>query len=100
VSAGLQSRRLAAALARLPATHRDTLLLVAWGDLTYEQAAIALGVPVGTVRSRLSRARRTLRQALADADPLTAHDLPGVSSAPADSTQNGRTPEETRGDNR
>jgi RNA polymerase sigma factor (sigma-70 family) len=67
VSAGAQSRRLAAALARLPAVHRDALLLVAWGDLSYEQAAVALGVPVGTVRSRLSRARGKLRQALADA---------------------------------
>ncbi len=67
VSAGAESRRLAAALARLPAVHRDPLLLVAWGDLSYEQAAVALGVPVGTVRSRLSRARGKLRQALADA---------------------------------
>jgi hypothetical protein len=33
--------------------YRDPLLLVAWGDLSYEEAALALGVPIGTVRSRL-----------------------------------------------
>jgi RNA polymerase sigma-70 factor (ECF subfamily) len=66
VSAGGESRRLAAALAALPAGQRDALLLQAWGDLTYEQAAVALGVPIGTVRSRLSRARGRLRQALKD----------------------------------
>jgi RNA polymerase sigma factor (sigma-70 family) len=71
VSAGAESRRLAAALAGLPAGHRNALLLVAWGDLSYEQAAAALGVPVGTVRSRISRARGMLRQALGDASVPT-----------------------------
>ena len=71
------SRQLAAALARLPAGHRDTLLLVAWGDLTYEQAAVALAVPVGTVRARLSRARSALRRALGDTDPSGLRDEPG-----------------------
>jgi RNA polymerase sigma factor (sigma-70 family) len=69
VSADAASRGLADALARLPSAHRDMLLLMAWGDLSYEQAATALGVPVGTVRSRLSRARSKLRRALAEADP-------------------------------
>jgi RNA polymerase sigma-70 factor (ECF subfamily) len=68
VSADAASGRLADALARLPAAHRDALLLVAWGDLSYEEAASALGVPVGTVRSRLSRARSRLRRALGSAD--------------------------------
>ena len=68
VTAAGTARPLAAALARLPAAHRNALLLVAWGDLTYEQAATSLGVPVGTVRSRISRARARLRQALADQD--------------------------------
>jgi RNA polymerase sigma-70 factor (ECF subfamily) len=67
VSAGTESRRLAAALAGLPAGHRNALLLVAWGDLSYEQAAATLGVPVGTVRSRISRARGRLREALDEA---------------------------------
>jgi RNA polymerase sigma factor (sigma-70 family) len=69
VSAQAVRRELAAALARLPARHRDVLLLVAWADLGYEEAAQALGVPVGTVRSRLHRARRKVREALGGADP-------------------------------
>ncbi|HEV2373016.1 MAG TPA: RNA polymerase sigma factor [Streptosporangiaceae bacterium] len=67
-----QSRGLAIALAGLPAGHRDALLLVAWGDLSYEQAAVALRVPVGTVRSRLSRARAKLRQTLGEAGSWTS----------------------------
>lgn len=53
-------RTLAPRIAALSAKDRDTLLLYAWGDLTYEQIALALGVPVGTVRSRLNRVRRKL----------------------------------------
>jgi DNA-directed RNA polymerase specialized sigma24 family protein len=53
----------------LPAELRDTLLLAAWSDLSYEAIGLALGVPVGTVRSRLSRARARLRRTLGDADP-------------------------------
>ena len=51
------------AFLRMIARDRDALLLYAWGDLDYEGVARALGVPVGTVRSRLNRARRQLRQA-------------------------------------
>jgi RNA polymerase sigma-70 factor (ECF subfamily) len=69
VSASTASRRLAAALARLSAELRDTLLLVAWGDLSYEETATALGIPVGTVRSRISRARSALRRSLGDTNP-------------------------------
>ena len=54
-----------AALAALEPGDRDVVLLVAWEDLTYEQVAGALEIPVGTVRSRLHRARRLLRAALA-----------------------------------
>lgn len=67
VSAEGDRRQLADALARLPAAHRDTLLLVVWGDLSYAEAAAALGVPTGTVRSRMNRARKKLRQSLARA---------------------------------
>jgi RNA polymerase sigma-70 factor (ECF subfamily) len=48
------------ALRRLPAADRDALLLVAWGELSYEETAHALDVPIGTVRSRIARARRRL----------------------------------------
>ncbi|QWF84482.1 RNA polymerase sigma factor [Amycolatopsis sp. CA-230715] len=52
------------ALAKLSATERDIVLLVAWEDLSYEEIALALDVPIGTVRSRLHRARTKLRRAL------------------------------------
>lgn len=64
VAASAHRRALATALARISADDRDTLLLVAWGGLSYEEAARALRIPVGTVRSRLNRSRRKLRQAL------------------------------------
>src|SRR5580692_7904242 len=74
VTAGAASRRLAAALAALPAAYRDTLLLVAWGDLSYEETADALGIPTGTVRSRLNRARAVLRRKLGDLNPASSKD--------------------------
>jgi RNA polymerase sigma factor (sigma-70 family) len=49
------------ALAGLAEGDRDVLVLVAWEDLTYEEVSYALAIPVGTVRSRLHRARRQLR---------------------------------------
>jgi len=76
VSAGTASRRLAVGLARLPEELRDTLLLVAWGELSYEETAAALGVPVGTVRSRMSRARGKLRRAFGDTNPAASHEEP------------------------
>ncbi|WP_188192691.1 RNA polymerase sigma factor [Nonomuraea sp. SYSU D8015] len=62
------NRPLVAALAGLRAGDRDALLLVAWVGLTYEEVAAALGIPVGTVRSRLNRARRKVRLALEGTD--------------------------------
>jgi RNA polymerase sigma-70 factor (ECF subfamily) len=50
----------------LPAHEREVLSLVAWAGLSYEQAAAALAVPVGTVRSRLSRARARLAKEIPD----------------------------------
>ncbi|PDP88374.1 RNA polymerase subunit sigma-70 [Glycomyces fuscus] len=70
VDAQSVSKPLAAALARLSARDRDVLLLVAWGDLTYEEVASVLGIPVGTVRSRLHRARKRVRAALPTATPV------------------------------
>ncbi|MEU8405538.1 sigma-70 family RNA polymerase sigma factor [Micromonospora sp. NPDC048842] len=68
------SRRIAAAidaLARLRRPEREVLTLCLWEGLDYESAAQALGIPVGTVRSRLSRARARLRT-LVDAPPRAA----------------------------
>jgi RNA polymerase sigma factor (sigma-70 family) len=64
---GAQAARaqLLAALCRLSAQHRDVVLLTAWAELDYEEIAEALGIPLGTVRSRLHRARRELQQAMA-----------------------------------
>jgi RNA polymerase sigma factor (sigma-70 family) len=53
--------RLAAALAELRPDDREALLLLAWAELSYEEIAAALRIPVGTVRSRLHRARALLR---------------------------------------
>jgi RNA polymerase sigma factor (sigma-70 family) len=60
---------LVAELFALPAGEREALLLLAWGELSYEEIARALGCPVGTVRSRISRARERLRGRLRGADP-------------------------------
>ena len=49
----------------LPEDMRNVLLMVAMDELSYEEAAVMLAVPVGTVRSRVSRARSTLRQRMA-----------------------------------
>jgi RNA polymerase sigma-70 factor, ECF subfamily len=54
--------RLAGTVDALPAVEREALLLFAWENLSYDDIADALGVPVGTVRSRLNRARRRLRE--------------------------------------
>ncbi|GAA1727176.1 sigma-70 family RNA polymerase sigma factor [Nonomuraea bangladeshensis] len=70
VSAQAVRGELAGALASLSAKDRDVLLLIAWGDLTYEEVAQALGIPVGTVRSRLNRGRRKVRAALGDTNPM------------------------------
>jgi RNA polymerase sigma factor (sigma-70 family) len=62
VDARARYRAAADAIASLPDSERDALLLFVWEELDYEDIAFALGVPVGTVRSRLNRARRRLRE--------------------------------------
>ena len=62
--ASLLGPELAAALRGVAAADRDALLLHAWAELTYTEIAEATGVPVGTVRSRIHRARTTLRSQL------------------------------------
>jgi RNA polymerase sigma-70 factor (ECF subfamily) len=56
--------RLAAALADLDRRDREVLLLVAWAELSLEETARALGIPAGTARSRLHRARMKTQHAL------------------------------------
>ena len=58
----LELRDLERALAKLPDEQRSALLLVGMEGMNYDQAAAVLDVPVGTIRSRLSRGREALRQ--------------------------------------
>jgi RNA polymerase sigma-70 factor (ECF subfamily) len=72
-----QEGAVAHALAQLDDAHLDVLLLIAGPGFTYEEVAVALGIPVGTVRSRMSRTRERLRELLGgswqylDGDPPT-----------------------------
>lgn len=69
LSARAAGQALGSALARLSAPDRHVLLLVAWADLSYEEISLALQIPIGTVRSRLNRARRQVREELARHQP-------------------------------
>lgn len=72
LSSASDVRRVLAAMDRLPDHDHEVLVLFAWQGLSYEESAITLGVPVGTVRSRLSRARARLRELLELGDQLAA----------------------------
>ena len=71
-----QASRLTAALSTLRRSDQDVITLCDLAGLSYTEAAVALHIPVGTVRSRLSRARAKLRRALGD-EPS----MPGVPDA-------------------
>jgi len=68
------------ALARLPLEQRESILLVGLEGMRYDEAAVVLGVPIGTVRSRLSRGREALRKLMQldefDAPPARWHGRP------------------------
>ncbi|WP_326599310.1 RNA polymerase sigma factor [Streptomyces sp. NBC_01803] len=64
-----------AALGRLPRADREVLALCVWGGLGYADAAEALAIPVGTVRSRLSRARKRLERLSAEQIPERDREL-------------------------
>ncbi len=66
-----QMQRVLALIRDLPKREQEVFALCGWSDLSYEDAAIALGIPVGTVRSRLSRARARLREL----EPAFGHEL-------------------------
>jgi RNA polymerase sigma factor (sigma-70 family) len=57
-----QLRRALDRLAKLPRRQQEVFVLCAWSGLSYEDAAFALDVPIGTVRSRLARARNALQE--------------------------------------
>jgi DNA-directed RNA polymerase specialized sigma24 family protein len=75
--ASLQLRDLEAAIAKLPQEQRQVILLVGLEGMRYEEVALVLGVPVGTVRSRLSRGRDQLRRLMDMGD-----EMPAVQKAP------------------
>ena len=82
VDGGRLDGRLAIALAAMRPRERDALLLYALADLSYDEVASALDVPVGTVRTWLHRARRTAQRELAMSTPVaplatTGADLDG-----------------------
>jgi RNA polymerase sigma-70 factor (ECF subfamily) len=62
---------LVAHVGRLPADQREVLLLAAVEELKYEEIALVLEIPLGTVMSRLSRARAKLRLAFGDGPAAT-----------------------------
>lgn len=70
VAARSLTSALAGALATLKRADRDVVLLIALGGLTHAEVATALGIPYGTVASRLNRARKQLRAVLGDVNPL------------------------------
>ncbi len=75
----LAMQDLQSALARLPDEHREALILVGAAGLSYEEAADICGCAVGTIKSRVNRARIKL-QRLLDADDVTAPGAPGAAS--------------------
>lgn len=68
-SDGIEVRDLDRALQRLPVEQREVMLLIAVEDMSYAEAAAVLGVPIGTVMSRLARGREKLRQELQGREP-------------------------------
>jgi RNA polymerase sigma factor (sigma-70 family) len=79
LAANLAAPMVSRVLRGLNPRDRDALLLLAFGELSYEEIAAALGIPVGTVRSRIHRARKTLRERLPGLQAIW-----GVSDGPPD----------------
>jgi RNA polymerase sigma factor (sigma-70 family) len=72
-------RELLGLFSRLPRREQDVLSLCEWSGLSYEDTAAALGIPIGTVRSRLARGRRRLRELAAAIGPEDSSNLHGLS---------------------
>lgn len=68
-------REVLVAIRQLPQREQDVIALVAWEGLTYEEVAVALGIPVGTVRSRLSRGRHRLQELIDRSGHKSSRDI-------------------------
>jgi DNA-directed RNA polymerase specialized sigma24 family protein len=66
VDAMSRVREAGATIRALPLGEREVLALLAWAELSYAETAVALGIPIGTVRSRVARARSRLGGAFAE----------------------------------
>ena len=69
VDAGSDARAVLAAVAALESADRELLVLIVWEELRHDEVAQVLGIPIGTVRSRLHRIRRQLRKSMSEATP-------------------------------
>jgi RNA polymerase sigma factor (sigma-70 family) len=74
VTAARLGPRLADAVARLPRQDRELLLLIAWAELSYAEAATALGATTSAVKARLHRIRVRMRQQLGGNNPMNEED--------------------------
>ena len=63
--ARLESESIQSALAELPVNFREIVLLCDFEEMSYQEISLAIGIPIGTVMSRLSRARKAMRTLLA-----------------------------------
>jgi RNA polymerase sigma-70 factor (ECF subfamily) len=69
-------RSIVAALGQLPDEQREVILLVGLEEMSYREAAAALGIPIGTVMSRLARGRERLRQLTGSSEPSRSRSAP------------------------
>jgi RNA polymerase sigma-70 factor (ECF subfamily) len=77
----VEVREMVHLMQRLPVAQREVLALAALEEMRYEEIAVALAIPVGTVMSRLCRARETLRRLVMERP--AAHDVPPTGARPS-----------------
>ena len=82
-AAGLSLRDLDRALAQIPEERRQVILLIGLEDISYKEAATILDVPIGTIRSRLSRGRESLRILMDRRDGTEPANGAAITSAPS-----------------